>query len=247
MKNIIIGIFIATRILAQLEIKPDPEMSTLEIVDNIYKSNNIESIKELCLDWHLRGTLLAYLSDVPYSPWKEDVSLAFIESPWPADRTPGKPAPPGINPPLASYYLAVELLSPLLPEEQMQLNDEATYRKLSSFDDRKLLVAKYREARAKQIINDPEGKDELQSEKDHESAKVDTGADFTYFPEPEGQPGLGKRDNKNSIQTKSQHDLSKVISKSLPEEDRSPWIVVGVLIIGVLALFFKVWKGKAGQ
>lgn len=136
----------------------DPVTRPIEEVRKAYESEDINRIKELSALPSEQDRLVVIASDAPRSAWRNQVTLVLLEAPWPSDRQPGKPSPPGTPPPLRLYQLAVELLSPVLPDEKLKLNDDDTYQKLGTVEGRELLVAKYREAREKQESGDlPDG------------------------------------------------------------------------------------------
>lgn len=178
------------------------ELSTAMKVEKAYESENIESIQQICSNLHSQGTLIGILAKKPDSAWKETVSLAIVESPWPADRQAGKPTPPGGSTPLPYYQLAIELLGPVLKDEDLKFNDLGTYRKLSMLEERQKLAVKYREARKdgdEAGMNRERFRDGRQNQGDLGSPP---GEDFTSFPESDYTPSLSQEEddpNRNEI------------------------------------------------
>ncbi len=119
--------------------------SDYAVVQEAYESKNLEEIKSISQHPGRRGDLVVYLNDCPPSPWKDEVVLVLLEAPWPGDRTEGKPAPAGSSAPLGSFQLAVDLLSPVLPDENLKMNDRETYAKLSTLNGRKRLIDKFKQ------------------------------------------------------------------------------------------------------
>lgn len=171
---------------------PEEEMSNITRAEEAYKSQDLKVIRELCSDMHSRGSLIGLISHKPSSPWKEEVTLAIIEMPWPADQLPGKPAPPGINSPLMSYQLAIELLGPILLDENLKFNDSKTYRKLSNLEERKKLAAKYRESRKEDgaVRTDTEGFQN--GRRPQGDLSVPPREDFSLFPERDQAPNSSR-------------------------------------------------------
>ena len=229
--NILIIFFIlfTFSVNAQKENESNIVSDPRDAVEVIYDSKNLAKIEACFDDPSLRGWLISFLSDTTETPWKEKVVLTLLESKWPSDRQAGKPTPPGTPPPLASYQLAVELLAPLLPEENLQFDNDQTYRKLSSIEGRKKLVAKFREAQ--ENGSDPKPRSHPESTR---KPSRDIGDDFTSFPASE-KPSSNKKSSPNINQ-----------SSSSPEKSSLPWIIAGVLLLGILLLLLlKIFKAKS--
>lgn len=126
------------------------EKSDYALAQEAYESMNLEAIKEICQHPGKLGNLIVYLDGVPTSAWKDGVVLVVIEAAWPGDRVEGRPAPPGSPAPFRYFQLAVDLLSPVLPDENLKMNDRETYAKLSTLNSRKRLADKFRKATRKQ-------------------------------------------------------------------------------------------------
>lgn len=59
-------------------------------------------------------------------------------------------------------------------------------------------------------------------------------------PKPSGH---GRNDRITNSQKKQQHDTKEEHGVG-KKKNRLPWVIVGVLVVGILALLFKGWKGK---
>lgn len=148
----------------------DTTSQPVNLVKEAYRSKNIKTIEKIILNPTLKDQLLLLLRKEPSSPWKDEVILTLMESPWSWDQQPGKPSPPSGIPPLDSYQLAIELLSPILVKEKLKIDNVATYRKLANIDYRKKLVEKYRKIKAgeetrEEILNILATKLELENSK----------------------------------------------------------------------------------
>jgi hypothetical protein len=137
------------------------EKSDYALAQEAYESKNLEAIKGICEHPGKRGNLIVYLDGVPSSAWKDEVVLVVIEAPWPGDRVEGRPAPPGSPAPFRYFQLAVDLLAPALPDENLKMNDRDTYAKLSTLNGRKRLAEKFREAAQKNESPDEGKQDEI--------------------------------------------------------------------------------------
>lgn len=178
------------------------ELSTVMKVEKAYESEDIESIKQVCSNLHSQGTLLGILAKKPDSAWKEKVSLAIVESPWPADRQAGKPTPPGGSTPLPYYQLAIELLGPVLKDDDLKFNDLESYRKLSMLEERQKLAAKYREAREDDDKAGTDGERFRDGRRNLGDLGSPPGEDFTSFLEPDYTPSSSQEEddqNRNGI------------------------------------------------
>ncbi len=145
-------------------IPPSPPMkvkSDYAVVQEAYESKNLQAIDRICQHASLQDILVVNLSSTPPSPWKDEVVLVLLEAPWPGDRVAGKPAPPGYTAPLRSFQLAVDLLSPVLPDENLKMNDRETYAKLSTLNGRKRLAEMLRKAGRKQESPNVRKKDKI--------------------------------------------------------------------------------------
>lgn len=171
------------------------ELSTVIKVEKAYESEDIELIRQICSNFHTQGTLIGILAKKPNSVWKESVSLAIVESPWPADRQPGKPTPPGGSTPLPYYQLAIELLGPVLKDENLKFNDRVSYRKLSMLEDREKLASKYREARKDNGEAGMDGNRFRDGRRNQEDLATPPGEDFTSFPERDYTPNSSKQED----------------------------------------------------
>jgi hypothetical protein len=178
------------------------ELGTAMEVEKAYESEDIESIQQICSNLHSQGTLIGILAKKPDSVWKETVSLAIVESPWPADRQVGKPTPPGGSTPLPYYQLAIELLGPVLKDEDLKFNDLGTYRKLSMLEERQKLAAKYREARKDDDEAGMDGERFRDGRRNQGDLGSPPGEDFTSFPGPDYTPSSSQEEddqNRNGI------------------------------------------------
>lgn len=193
---------LSTVLKGETDENPSEFVSPLMAAQNAYNSKDIRSIRLICNNLSSQNYLIDIISSAPESRWKEEVMIELLMSPWHLDRTAGKPTPPG-TPPVRLYQLAVDYLAPYIPEEGLKHSDDDTYRKLSSFEERKKLAERFREARMKSLDQEKLKNNSNNGQLSAVDATIPPGKDITLFPDDDNRtdsaPSKSNKDNKRNI------------------------------------------------